>query len=111
MARLRLEDFRMDDAIPLVAVPPGKGGRLAATPLVEEGLQAARDFVALESFGAWAWSCPSANKAQVRAARRAQRSAFTVYAIRHSFAAGLRRTGRNLPTFRICTGPRARAPR
>ncbi len=39
------------------------------------------------------WSCPSANKALARAARPAQRPAFTVYAIRHSFAAGLRRTG------------------
>ena len=89
--RLRSDDFRLDDAIPFVAAPRGKGGRLAAIPLVEEGLQAARDFMAREAFGAW--SCPSANKALARAARLAQRPAFTVYAIRHSFAAGLRRTG------------------
>ena len=91
MGRLRRDDFRLDDAIPFVAVPRGKGGRLAAIPLVEEGLQAARDFVARDAFGSW--SCPSANKALARAARHAQRPAFTVYAIRHSFAAGLRRTG------------------
>lgn len=91
MGRLRRDDFRFEDAIPFVAVPRGKGGRLAAIPLVEEGLQAARDFVAGEAFGSW--SCPSANKALARAAHRAQRPAFTVYAIRHSFAAGLRRTG------------------
>lgn len=91
MGRLRADDFRLDDPIPFVAVPRGKGGRLAAIPLVEEGVQAARDFVALGAFGSW--SCPSANKALARAARHAQRPAFTVYAIRHSFAAGLRRTG------------------
>lgn len=91
MGRLRRDDFRLDDAIPFVAVPRGKGGRLAAIPLVEEGLRAARDFVARDAFGSW--SCPSANKALVRAARLAERPVFTVYAIRHSFAAGLRRTG------------------
>ena len=91
MGRLRPEDFRLDDAIPFVAVPRGKGGRLAAIPLVEEGLRAAHDFVARSAFGSW--SCPSANKALARAARLAERPAFTVYAIRHSFAAGLRRTG------------------
>ena len=91
MGRLRRDDFRFDDAIPFVAVPRGKGGRLAAIPLIEEGLQAARDFVSRDAFGPW--SCPSANKALARAARIAQRPAFTVYAIRHSFAAGLRRTG------------------
>ena len=91
MGRLHADDFRLDDPIPFVAVPRGKGGRLAAVPLVEEGVQAARDFVALGAFGSW--PCPSANKALARAARHAQRPAFTVYAIRHSFAAGLRRTG------------------
>ena len=40
MGRLRRDDFRFDDAIPFVAVPRGKGGRLAAIPLIEEGLQA-----------------------------------------------------------------------
>lgn len=91
MGRLRADDFRLDDPIPFVAVPRGRGGRLAAIPLVEEGVQAARDFVAMGAFGSW--SGPSANKALARAARHAQRPAFTVYAIRHSFAAGLRRTG------------------
>lgn len=80
-----------DGAIPFVAVPRGKGGRLAATPLAEGGVEAARDFVAQGAFGSW--SCPRANKALVRAAGHARRRAFTVYAIRHSFAAGLRRTG------------------
>ena len=83
--------FRLDEAIPIVAVPRGKGGRLAAIPLVEEGLQAAHDFVSQEACGSWSRS--SANKAPARAARRAQRSGLTVYAIRHSFATGLRRTG------------------
>ena len=107
MGRLRSGDFRLDDAIPFVAVPRGKGGRLAAIPLVEEGLQAARDFIAQGAFGAW--SCPSANKALARAARHAQRPAFTVYAIRHSFAAGLRRTGTDVAAIQDLYGQTNRA--
>ena len=107
MGRLRSDDFRLDDAIPFVAVPRGKGGRLAAIPLVEEGLQAARDFIAQGAFGAW--SCPSANKALARAARHAQRPAFTVYAIRHSFAAGLRRTGTDVAAIQDLYGQTNRA--
>ena len=38
MGRLRDEDFRLDEPIPYVAVPRGKGGRIAAVPLVPEGL-------------------------------------------------------------------------
>ena len=91
MGRLQPEDFRLDEPTPFVVVPRGKGGRLAAMPLVGEGLEAARDFMALRAYG-W-WSCPSANKALERAARKAGRPAFTVYQIRHSFATGLRRTG------------------
>ena len=91
MGRLQPDDFRLDEPTPFVVVPRGKGGRLAAIPLVGEGLKAARDFMALRAYG-W-WSCPSANKALERAARKAGRSAFTVYQIRHSFATGLRRSG------------------
>ncbi|MYD87981.1 MAG: phage integrase family protein [Acidobacteria bacterium] len=91
MGRLRPEDFRLDEPTPFVAVPRGKGGRLAAVPLVGEGLDAARDFMALRAYGRW--SCPSANRALARAARSAGRPPFTVYQIRHSFATGLRRTG------------------
>ena len=91
MARLQPDDFRLDEATPFVVVPRGKGGRLAAIPLVGEGLTAAREFMAIRAYGSW--SCPSANKALERAAQKAGRSAFTVYQIRHSFATGLRRTG------------------
>ncbi len=91
MGRLRPEDFRLDEPTPFVVVPRGKGGRLAAIPLVGEGLEAARDFTAIRAYGSW--SCASANKALERAARKAGRPAFTVYQIRHSFATGLRRTG------------------
>ena len=45
MGRLRIEDFRLDEPIPYVVVPCGKFGRLAAVPLVEEGLAAALDFI------------------------------------------------------------------
>ncbi len=91
MGRLQPDDFRLDEPTPFVVVPRGKEGRLAAIPLVGEGLKAARDFTAIRAYGSW--SCPSANKALERAAHKAGRPAFTVYQIRHSFATGLRRTG------------------
>ena len=91
MARLEPDDFRLDEPTPFVVVPRGKGGRLAAIPLVGEGLEAGREFMALRAYGRW--SCPSANRALERAARTAGRPAFTVYQIRHAFATGLRRTG------------------
>ena len=90
MGRLQVDDFRLDEPIPYVAVPRGKGGRIAAVPLVPEGIAAARAFLAARAFGAW--SRGSANKALRAPARRAGRPPFTVYQIRHSFAAGLRRT-------------------
>ena len=91
MGRLQTDDFRLDEPIPYVAVPRGKGGRIAAVPLVPEGIAAARAFLHIRAFGTW--SRGSANKALRAAARRAGRAPFTVYQIRHSFAAGLRRTG------------------
>ena len=91
MGRLQVDDFRLDDLIRYVAVPRGKGGRLAAVPLVSEGIAAARAFLDARAFGPW--SRGSANKALRGAARRAGRPPFTVYQIRHAFAAGLRRTG------------------
>ncbi len=91
MGRLRAEDFRLDEPIPYVAVPRGKGGRLAAVPLVPEGISAARAFLDSGAFGPW--SRGSANKSLRAAARRAGRAPFTVYQIRHSFASGLRRAG------------------
>ena len=91
MGRLHREDFRLHEPIPYVAVPRGKGGWLAAVPLVAEGVAAARDFIERDAWGAW--SCPSANKLIVAAAKRAGVEPFTVYAIRHAFAAGLRHTG------------------
>ena len=91
MGRLQVDDFRLDDPIPYVAVPRGKGGRLAAVPLASEGIAAARAFLDARAFGPW--SRGSANKALRGAARRTGRTPFTVYQIRHAFAAGLRRTG------------------
>ena len=88
MGRLRAEDFRLDEPIPYVAVPRGKGGRIAAAPLMPEGVAAARAFLDAEAFRPWPRS--SVNRALARAARRAGRSVFTTYQIRHSFAAGLR---------------------
>ena len=91
MARLQADDFRLDDPIPYVAVPRGKRGRLAAVPLVAEGLAAARAFLDAEAFGPW--SRDTVNRALRTAAGRAGRPPFTTYQIRHSFAAGLRRAG------------------
>ena len=91
MGRLQPEDFRLDEHTPYVVVPRGKKGRLAAIPLIREGLEAARDFMAVGAYGQW--SCASANKALKRAADKTGHAPFTVYQIRHSFATGLRRAG------------------
>ena len=57
MARLQPDDFRLDEPTPFVVAPRGKGGRLAAIPLVGEGLKAAREFMAIRAYGSW--SCPA----------------------------------------------------
>ena len=102
MGRLTRADFHLDDPIPYVAVPRGKGGRLAAVPLVEAGHTAARAFIEADAFGPW--SCPSANKAIAAAAHRANRASFTVYQIRHSFATWLRHAGADLADIRDLYG-------
>ena len=89
--RLRIDDFRFDEPIPYVAVPRANGDRIAAIPLVPEGIAGARVFLEAQPFEPW--SRRSANKALRAAARRAGPSEFTVYRIRHSVAAGLRRSG------------------
>ncbi|MCY4661782.1 MAG: tyrosine-type recombinase/integrase [Acidobacteria bacterium] len=94
MGRLTREDFHLHDTIPYVSVPRGKRGRLAAVPLVDEAVTAARAFIDREAFGAW--STPSANKAIRTAARKANLEPFTVYQIRHSFATWLRHAGADL---------------
>ena len=94
MGRLTPADFRLTDPVPYVSVPRGKGGRLAAIPLVHDALSAVHDFIAADAFGPW--STQSANKAIQAAARKAQRQPFTVYQIRHSFATSLRHAGADL---------------
>ena len=91
MGRLTAEDFQLDEPIPFVVVPQGKRGLSAMVPLVPEGLAAARAFFAADAFGPW--SCSSTNAAIARATARVDVELFTVYQIRHAFAAGLRHTG------------------
>ena len=91
MGRLGREDFQLDAEIPHVIVARGKGGKAARLPLVEEGVAAARAFIAAEAFGKW--KTQPANKQLAKAAREAGRPAFTSYQIRHSFATGLRQSG------------------
>ncbi len=102
MGRLIRTDFHLDEPIPYVDVPRGKGGRQAAVPLVDEAVSAARAFIAADAFGPW--SCPSANKAIRVAARKANRDPFTVYQIRHSFATWLRHAGADLADIRDLYG-------
>ncbi len=94
MGRLTRTDFHLDEPIPYVDVPRGKGGRQAAVPLVDEAVSAAHAFIAADAFGPW--SCPSANKAIRTAAQKANLEPFTVYQIRHSFATWLRHAGADL---------------
>lgn len=91
MGRLTDGDFHLDDAIPFVVIPRGKGGLPATVPLTPSGLDAARAFLEAEAFHPW--SCSSANKLLSVAARRVGVEPFTVYQIRHSFATALRHTG------------------
>ena len=91
MDRLRAEDFHLDEPIPYVPVPRGKGGRIAAVPLVPEGVAAAGAFLDAEAIGLWPRI--SVDWALAKADRKAGRPVFTTYQIRHSFAAGLRRVG------------------
>ena len=91
MGRLARENFHLDEPIPFIIVPQGKRGYSAMVPLVPEGRTAAEAFLDADAFRPW--SCSSANKALARAAEKARVERFSVYAIRHSFAAGLRHTG------------------
>ena len=70
MGRLRAEDFRLDEPIPYVAVPRGKGGRIAAVPLVPEGVAAARAFLDAGAFGPWPRSSVKPRARQGRAQGR-----------------------------------------
>ena len=104
MGRLTPEDFVLDhsDKIPHVIVPRGKGGKDALVPLVEEGIAAAREFIALDAYGPW--STAKANKALAKAAHKAGREAFTTYQIRHSFATALRTTGADVADIQYLYG-------
>ena len=94
MGRLTPDDFHLEDEIPHVVVVQGKGGNTAMVPLLEEGVAAARDYIALNAFGKW--RPETANKAIAKAAAAAGLPTFTTYQMRHSFAIGLRRTGTDL---------------
>ena len=94
MGRLKRADFHLAQPVPYVNVPRGKGGRLAAIPLVDDALTAVHDFITADAFGPW--STQSANKAIRAAALKAHREPFTVYQIRHSFATWLRHIGADL---------------
>ena len=86
MGRLQRQDFRRDELVPFVAMPRIKPGRLVAIPLVGDGLDAARGFLTIGAYGRC--SCPGANKALERTARKAGRHAFTVCQFRPAVAPG-----------------------
>ena len=102
MGRLTPDDFHLEDEIPHVVVGRGKGGKIAMVPLLEEGVAAARDYIALNAFGKWRPA--TANKAIAKAAVAAGIPTFTTQQIRHSFAIGLRRTGTDLADIRDLYG-------
>ena len=92
--RLTAKDFHLEEEIPYVMVGYGKEGDIAKVPLLEEGLAAAREFIALNAFGEW--RPETGNRAIAKAAAAAGLPTFTTYQIRHSFAAGLRQTGADI---------------
>ena len=94
MGRLAPDNFHLNHEVPHVIVPGAKGGDLAAVPLMEEGLRAARQFIDIDAFGEW--KTEPANKALAKAAEMAGRKRFTTYQIRHSLACGLRQSGADL---------------
>ena len=94
LGRLTPDHFRLDDDTPHVIVLGAKGGQDAVIPLADEGIDAARQFLALNAYGPVDTS--RANALLKKAARQARRPAFTLYQIRHSFATALRRTGTDL---------------
>lgn len=94
LGMLTAESFRLDNDIPLVIVPAAKGGETSAIPLSAEGIEAAREFMALNAYGPV--DTRRVNVLLRKAARQAERPAFTSYQIRHSFATALRKTGADL---------------
>ena len=98
MGRLTRTDFHLEAPIPYVDMPRRKGVRLAAVPLVDEAVSAARAFIAADAFGPW--SCPSTNKAVLVAARKANSDPFTVYQIHNLFVMWLRHAGSELVDIR-----------
>ena len=91
MGRLQPGDFRLDTKIPHVVVARSKRGRIAAIPLLDEGIAAAEAYIEADAFGKW--RPEAANKALSKAAEAAGLPRFTTYQIRHSFARGLRESG------------------
>ena len=103
LSKLTRDDFRLDAEIPYIAIPRGrKAKKIVPQPLTDEGIAAVRAFMEADAFGAI--SCSSANRALARAAERAGRAPFTIYQIRHSFAAGLRRSGTDVADIKNMLG-------
>ena len=83
--------FHLNHKVPHVVSPRAKNGKVAAIPVLEDGLRAALQFIKMDAFGKW--RTEPANRALAKAAERAGRKPFTTYQIRHSFATGLRQSG------------------
>lgn len=92
MARLTKDSFRPDRVI----IPAGKGGRVIVAPLATaEAQAAAAEFCSTPgAFGKWFKTSP--NKYLRLACAAEGVDTFTVYAIRHSWAFGLREAGADL---------------
>lgn len=108
IVRLSPDSFVLDRAaFPHVLVPSGKGGNPIATPLVPEGVAAAREFLSV--VGAWCEIPPKdwtsgANRVIAAACKRLTVASFTTYQIRHSFLRAVRAEGADLADVQVLAG-------